>query len=155
MRLVAPLTLVLLVLSLAGPTLPLPARAERSVGGEEELLPIGETPEEAAFRAAFPRGAFTSDPPPLAPVRNCAEFEPSTGALIRYPLGIPYNLIQELTEDVMVHVVVSSAYQSQAVASFTAAGINMSRVEWVVAPTTPSGRATTARGSSSTGTAIR
>jgi len=115
--------------------LPYLASAERSVDGEEELLPIGETAEELAFRAFFPRETLVSDPPPLSPVRNVGEFEPSTGALIRYPLGIQYNLIHELTEDVMVHVVVDNAFYSQAVANFTAQGVNMSQVEFIITPT--------------------
>jgi agmatine/peptidylarginine deiminase len=111
-----------------------PAWAERSVDGDEELLPIGETPEEIEFRARYQRKAFMSDPPPVAPIRNCAEFEPCTGALIRYPLGVPYNLIHELTDDVIVHVIVSSTSYSTAVANFVAQGVDTSRVEWVVAP---------------------
>jgi agmatine/peptidylarginine deiminase len=111
-----------------------PAWAERSVDGEEELLPIWETPEELAFRASFPRGSMASDPPPTAPIRNVGEFEPATGALIRYPLGIPYTLIHELTEDVMLHVIVDNANHANAVANFNAQGVNMSQVEFIIAP---------------------
>lgn len=130
-----PRAAALLALSLLLLLLPIPAAAEWSVDGEEELLPIGETPEEVALRAALPRDAFASvsDPPPLAPVRNIAEFEPVTGALIRYPLGIPYALIHEMTEEVMVHVVVDNVNHPAAVANFTAQGVNMERVEFIVA----------------------
>lgn len=127
------LTWVLLLLLLFG-LAAAPARGERSVGGEEELLPIGETPEEMAARRFLLPPAIVSDPPPTPPVRNVAEFEPCTGALIRYPLGIPYNLVNEIAEDVIVHVVVSSAEQQNAIGQFIANGVNMARVEWVVAP---------------------
>ena len=126
----APSVLVaLLLVSLA-----VPAFAERSVDGDEELLPIWETPEEAAFRSIFQRKAFVTDPPPASPIRNVAEFEPCTGALIRYPLGIPYNLIREMTEDVIVHVVVNSSNYNAAVSNFLANAVDTSRVEFIVAP---------------------
>ena len=111
-----------------------PAIAERSVDGEEELLPIGPTPEEAALEALYVRRGFTSDPPPTPPLRNVAEYERCTGALIRYPLGIPYSLILEMTEEVKVHVVVSQANHAAAMANFTSNGVNPAQVEWVVAP---------------------
>lgn len=115
-------------------TAPPALRAERSVDGDEELLPIYETPQERAWRQLVPPAPLVSDPPPAPPVRNVGEFEPCTGALIRYPLGIPYALIHELTEDVTVHVIVSSASYATAVANFVAQGVDTSRVEWVVAP---------------------
>jgi len=109
------------------------ASAERSVDGDEELLPIGETAEEAAFRATFQRKALVTDPPPLPPIRNVAEFEPCTGALIRYPLGVPYNLIKEMAEDVIVHVIVNSANYNAAVTNFLANGVDTSRVDFIIA----------------------
>jgi agmatine/peptidylarginine deiminase len=112
----------------------LPARAERSVDGDEELLPIWETPEEAALRPFLPPQNLVSDPPPAAPIRNVAEYEPCTGVLIRYPLGIPYNLINEMAEDVTVHVVVASSSQAAAINNFTLNGVNLAHVQWVVAP---------------------
>jgi len=134
LRPAAPLSLIwmFLLLALCGLAAG-SARAERSVDGEEELLPIGETPEEMAARRFLLPPALVSDPPPTPPLRNVAEFEPSTGVLIRYPLGIPYNLINEMAEDVMLHVIVSSTYQQQAINNFAANGVNMARVQWVVA----------------------
>ncbi len=137
MRSVRPGLLLLLIVLFALPgavALVPTARAERSVDGEEELLPIWETPEELRARPFVRREAFTSDPPPFAPLRNVAEYEPCTGALIRYPLGIPYTLIHEITEDVTLHVVVASNYEQTAINNFIANGVNMARVEWVVAP---------------------
>lgn len=114
--------------------LALPALAERSTDGDEELLPIYETPAERAWSRLHPRAAVVDDPPPLGPLRNVGEYEPCTGVLIRYPLGVGYLVIKEMTEDVKVFVVVSSANLNTAIANFTSNGVNMSQVEWVVAP---------------------
>ena len=46
--------------------------------------------------------------PPLPPIRNIAEFERMSGALIRYPLGIPLEIVRELAEDTKVYCLVSS-----------------------------------------------
>ena len=136
-RAIARLRLALAFLALACwlGALPLSAPpAERSTDGDEVLLPRFETEAERALGRLLPPAARSSDPPPLGPIRNVAEFEPCTGVLIRYPLGIPYNLIRQMAEDVMVHVVVSSEYYGAAVANFNAEGIDTSRVEWIVAP---------------------
>src|SRR4026209_2580352 len=99
----------ILICSFLGTTLP--ARAERSVDGDEELLPIWETPAESALKVLLPQENLVSDPPPppCPPILNVAEDEPCPGVLVRYPLGIPYNLINEMAEDVTVHVVVASS----------------------------------------------
>src|SRR4026209_2825036 len=122
----------ILICSFLGTTLP--ARAERSVDGHEELLPIWETPAETALRVLLPQENLVSDPPPVPPIRNVAEYTPCTGVRIRYPLGIPYNLINEMAEDVTVHVVVASSSQQAAINNFTANGVNLAHVQWVVAP---------------------
>ncbi|MBU1676284.1 agmatine deiminase family protein [bacterium] len=77
------------------------------------------------------RGA-KADAPPVAPVRNVAEWEPATGVLIRYPLGLPYDLLTDLDDDVTLHVVVSSGYQSAAQSNLAANGVDMARVEFLV-----------------------
>ena len=134
------LTLAFLALACWLGALPVaPTHTERSTDGDEELLPINETEAERALgnllapRLLAPR-ARASDPPPVGPIRNVAEFEPCTGVLIRYPLGLPYSLIREMTRDVTVHVIVSSENYGTAVANFNAEGVDTSRVEWVVAP---------------------
>ena len=42
---------------------------------------------------------------PPQPVRQCAEFEPVEGVLIRYPLGIPGALVAEMSEETFDRVV--------------------------------------------------
>lgn len=110
------------------------ALAERSTDGDEELLPIYETPAERRIAQSLAPIITVDDPPPLAPIRNIAEYEPCTGALIRYPLGIGYALIREMAEDVMIHCVVSSANKNTAIANFQANNVPLNKVEWVVEP---------------------
>ncbi len=112
-----------------------PADAEWDVDGLEELLPRHETETEQSrweqYQAALNDGS-RDDPPPLAPIRNCAEWEPCTGVIIRYPLGLPYSLLTDFDDDVTLHVVVSSGYLSNAQSSLAANGVDMGQVEFLV-----------------------
>jgi len=115
------------------------ASAEWDVDGLEELLPRAETPRERADREArLARGPLdarlAADPPPLAPVRNCAEWEPCTGVLVRYPLGLPYVLLRDFDDQVTLHVIVSSGMLAAAQANLAANGVDMGRVEFLVKP---------------------
>lgn len=111
---------------------------ERDVDGLEDLLPRRETlREREAWRgreAQMPRRGTAADPPPAAPVRNVAEWEPATGVLIRYPLGLPYALLRDLDDVVTLHVVVSSASQATAQTNLTNNGVDMGRVQFLVRP---------------------
>lgn len=106
--------------------------------GIELLLPHQETElERQRLRDAggqpTARG-LRADPPPTAPIRNCAEWEPLTGVLIRYPLGLPYSLIRDFDDHLTVHVVVSSGNRNAAINNFTSQGVDMSKVQWLVKP---------------------
>ena len=129
MRLVLTLTAVFCLFAL-------PAIAEWDVDGLEELLPRHETEaERLAWEGRehlMPGRDRMSDPPPLAPVRNVAEWEPATGVIVRYPLGLPYGLLNDFDDDVTIHVVVSSGNQSSAQSNLAANGVNMARVEFLV-----------------------
>jgi agmatine/peptidylarginine deiminase len=122
----------------AGLLLPSPGLAERDVDGLEELLPHAESPLDLerflAREEPPPAPLLRADPPPLEPIRNCAEWEPLTGVLIRYPLGLPYALLRDLDDFLTLHVVVSSASFGTARTSFAANGVDTSRVEWLVEP---------------------
>src|SRR5262245_33189505 len=111
-----------------------PAHAEKSTDGDEELLPINETPAEKRIAQMLPPIVTVDDPPPVAPIRNIAEYEPCTGVLIRYPLGIGYALIREMAENVMIHCVVSSANKNTAIQNFTDNMVPLNKVQWVVEP---------------------
>lgn len=68
-------------------------------------------------------------PAPPPPVRNIAEFEPMEGILIRYPLGIPYSLIKEMAEDVIVYCITTNPQSAES--AFSAQGVNMDNVEFL------------------------
>ena len=87
---------------------------------EEQLL-MHTLPEKAI------RNATTA---PQGPVNALAEFQPMMGVMIRYPLGIPVNLVAQLSQITQVKVLVGSTYQmNNANSYFTQNGVNMSNVE--------------------------
>ncbi len=112
------------------------AFAEMDVDGIEELLPHHETAAERARwlgrEDQMPGRDRLADPPPPAPLRNCAEWEPTTGVMIRYPLGLPYDLLRDFDDDVILHVVVSNSSYNSAVSALTSQGVDMSKVEWLI-----------------------
>ncbi len=70
---------------------------------------------------------------PPGPVRMCAEWEPVEGVMIRWPLGIPGSLVAEMAEDAKLYVVILSTQVAGATGNFTAWGVNMANVRWVIA----------------------
>ncbi|MDP6418360.1 MAG: agmatine deiminase family protein [Candidatus Krumholzibacteria bacterium] len=124
--------LVLLLLVLFSLT----ALAEMDVDGIEELLPRHETRAERlkweGREDEMPDRDRMSDPPPQAPVRNVAEWEPATGVIVRYPLGLPYSLLRDFDDDVTLHVVVSNGSYNSAVSNLTNNGVDMDRVEFLI-----------------------
>ena len=105
------------------------------VDGLEILLPRHETARERAFwegREDQMPSLQLRDNPPTGPVRNCAEWEPTSGVMIRYPLGLPYDLLRDLDDNVDLHVVVSSSYLSTATSNLTSNGVDMDRVHFLV-----------------------
>ena len=79
---------------------------------------------------------FTETPPPVAPVRPVAEFEPASQVLIRYPLGIPVSLVVQLANTAQVICLVSSSStQNAATNAFLNAGVNMDNVTFMIAST--------------------
>lgn len=114
------------------------ARAEEwDVDGIEQLLPHQETERERLMwlgREDEMPLQPDADPPPTGPIRNCAEWEPCTGVLIRYPLGLPYELLRDFDDDVTLHVVVSSSLLGSAETNLAANGVDMDQVEFLVKP---------------------
>ncbi|MBU1948171.1 MAG: agmatine deiminase family protein, partial [Candidatus Eisenbacteria bacterium] len=98
---------------------------------EAHSLPIYMTDEELGRIDEIGIGHRSTDPPPQTP-RNCAEWEPLEGVLIRYPLGLPYDLISDFADHFTVYCLVSSGSYSSAVSSFTANGVNMANVEFLI-----------------------
>jgi agmatine/peptidylarginine deiminase len=71
---------------------------------------------------------------PPGPVRQPAEFEPMEGVLIRYPFGISYSLIAEMSEDVNVVTIVNNDTEKNTVESnYISNGVNMANCKWLIA----------------------
>ena len=65
--------------------------------------------------------------------RVVAEWENSIGTMIRWPLGIPMDLVSELAEDDKLFVLVENLNQQNlAINSFNSYQINISNVEFVI-----------------------
>jgi len=133
---VSPILLLsfLLVVSLSCVLPPLQALAGSvpSPGEQEYGLPIGLTEEEKSRLHEI--GSYTeATDPPAAPVRQCAQWEPVTGVVIRYNygFGIPYDLIQEYAEDLLVHVLCRSNQQQGAYDNLANHGVNMDNVTFI------------------------
>jgi agmatine/peptidylarginine deiminase len=91
---------------------------------EEMMMPVKRNPD------------FTETDPPVGPVRMVGEFERMQAVLIRYPLGIPYTVIAEMAEDLLVTTIVSSNSQAtQVLAIYNQNGINTANCNFLVAPT--------------------
>ena len=76
---------------------------------------------------------FIETPPPTGTPRFVGEFEPMQGVMIRYPLGIPTSLVVDLSNNCQVYCITQQ--QSSAQSSFQNAGVNMSNVTFINAPT--------------------
>ena len=97
-------------------------------------LPIGLTAEEKSrIHEIYSMGRSTD--PPLTPIRNIAEYERMSGALIRYPFGISTDIIREMAEDIIIYCLVSSSLQSSAYDNMNDAGVNMDNIEFVLGNT--------------------
>ncbi len=98
-------------------------------------LPIELTPEEMTRLDEIGIG-FKKTSPPLGPPRNPAEWEPMTGALIRWPLGISVSIIKEMSEDLEVWTIVANSNeQANATSAYQSGGVNMSNVHFIIART--------------------
>jgi len=80
--------------------------------------------------------AFVETAPPAGPVRNIAEFERNQGVVISYPgyWGIPYTLISQLSEDVMVYVICEASNQTSVYNELNSQGVTMSNISFIDAP---------------------
>jgi agmatine deiminase len=68
--------------------------------------------------------------------RFVAEWESAWGTLIRWPLGIPSDLVVELAKDDSLYVLVANtSQQEQAIYTFSSWNVNMDHCQFIVAPT--------------------
>jgi agmatine/peptidylarginine deiminase len=110
-------------------------QAKIEVYREMGSLPIELTPEEMSRLGEIGIGHRTTAPP-IGPPRNPAEWEPMTGAIIRWPLGIPVSLIAEMSEDLEVYTIVAnSSQQASATSTYQSGGVNMANAFFIIAPT--------------------
>ncbi len=103
---------------------------------QEQSLPIGFTEEELTRLDEIGAGHIRTAPPPAGVIHNPAEWEPSEGVIISYPLGISYSLVAEMSEDIIVYTIVSSTSQQTTVTNlYQNNGVNMDNVEFIIGPT--------------------
>lgn len=96
-------------------------------------FPHEPTPIEQQMLRTWYKTAKTSNPP-TAPVTALAEFQSMGGVMISYPLGIPVQLVAELSLITKVKVLVHPASDSVTAKSyFAASGANMDNIScWVI-----------------------
>lgn len=95
-------------------------------------LPIGFTEEELTRLDEI--GMYHMEtPPPATPIRRCAQWEPVTGALVRYSygFGLPIGLIREYSEDLTVHILCVSSQQANCYDYLSSNGVNMANVAFI------------------------
>lgn len=91
---------------------------------EEELLRKDEIGKD-----------FRATEAPSLPVQALSEFGRLKGVLIRYPFGISYALIKEMSLDAKVFTIVSNQTQENTVRSnYTQQGVNLANCEFIHAP---------------------
>ncbi len=85
---------------------------------------------------AYSYPGITADQNPPENPRQPAEFEPMDGVFIRYPSGISYSLIAEISEDVeIVTIVLDEWEQQEAIEIYEQNNVNLENVEFLIAPT--------------------
>ena len=68
--------------------------------------------------------------------RVIAEWEPAIGTMIRWPLGIPSDLVVELASDDILYVLIENNFQQNAALNnFNQWGVNISNVEFIYTQT--------------------
>jgi agmatine deiminase len=104
-------------------------------GMDENPLPIGFTEEELTRLHEIGMDHVTTAPPTGA-IRNSAEWERSQGVIVRYPFGISYDVIAEMSQDIMVTTIVASSSQQSTVEGwYTAYGVNLANCDFLIAQT--------------------
>lgn len=106
-------------------------------GQTEEIpsLPHEMTADELLRKHEIGK-SFVETTPPTGTIRAIAEFEQMEGVLVRYPFGIPYPLIAEMSQHAKVWTIVANTSQKTTVTnSYNANGVNLTNCRWIIAPT--------------------
>ena len=80
----------------------------------------------------------TATPPPISPLRHCAQWEPVEGVLIQYDgsfFALTYDLITSFSEEIIVYVLCVESDELDAYDDMSAAGVNMANVEFITCTT--------------------
>ncbi len=97
--------------------------------------PIDDIETVTLVVTAFNKNPYITTIDVLPPVRQPAEFEPIEGVLIRYPFGINYDVIAEMSEDVEVITIVSSESQKNTVENlYQSNSVNTDHTSYLIAP---------------------
>jgi agmatine deiminase len=92
--------------------------------------------EEEMHKPLLHVATFEETDPPVAPIRNVAEYDPMQSVLVRYPFGVPLSLIKELADEVEVVTIVANESQELAVTSqYSGYGVNLDHCSFLYAPT--------------------
>ncbi|MBC8320261.1 MAG: agmatine deiminase family protein [Bacteroidetes bacterium] len=92
--------------------------------------------EEEMLTTFDPLRDFYPTDPPDGDIRNVAEFDQMQGVLVRYPFGIPVELIREMAEDITVTTIVANASQQQTVTTtYQNNNVNLDNCNFLIAPT--------------------
>ncbi|MBD3402669.1 hypothetical protein GF420_07220 [candidate division GN15 bacterium] len=101
----------------------------------EGFLPIELTEEEKGRLDEIGQN-HQKTAAPTGSIRNPAEWEPSEGVIIRWPLGISIAIVAEMSEDLMVTTIVSStSEQNAAISAYQSGGVTMANTQFLIAST--------------------
>jgi len=90
--------------------------------------------EEEMLTPFDPSRDFTPTDPPEGDIRNVAEFNQMQGVLVRYPFGVPIELIREMAENVTVTTIVANSSEQQAVTTqYENNNVNMDNCDFLIA----------------------
>lgn len=73
---------------------------------------------------------------PTGPVKSIAEFQPMQGVMIRYPFGIPYDVIALMSEEIQLTTVVANqSEENYVISQYNNHGVNLDNCDFMHAPT--------------------
>lgn len=89
--------------------------------------------EEEMYMPVENRSFYETDPP-VAPVRNVAEFDQMQAVLVRYPFGIPISLVKEMADDCEVITIVNNPTEKETVLTqYENNGVNTDNCSFIYA----------------------
>lgn len=111
------------------------AMTQRWEAQNPNSLPHWMTPEEMDLPDGVNR-SFVQTTPPTAPVRVVAEFEPASAVIVRYPVGITYTFIAQMSQVCPVITIASSTSQATYARSiYRNNGANLDNCSFIIADT--------------------